>query len=73
MFYLVDKTEDFKPESLSDSSQGWHQTGKGGAKLHKKPGSWDIKRLLLIQENQIFSTFLCMGRCKSLGLWKSFL
>ena len=73
MFYLVDKTEDFRPESLSDSSEGWLQTVKGGAKLHKKPGSWNIKRLLLIQENQIFSTFLCMGRCKSLGLWKSFL
>ena len=66
MFYLVDKTEDFRPESLSDSSEGWLQTGKGGAKLHKKTGSWNIKRLLLIQENEVFSTFLCMGRCKSL-------
>ena len=38
----------------------------------------NIKRLLLIKENQIsqgkeFSAFLCMGRCKSLGSLKSFL
>ena len=40
-------------------------------------GSLNIKRLLLIKENQIsqvkgFSAFLCMGRCKSLGSLKSF-
>ena len=41
-------------------------------------GRLNIKRLLLIKENQIsevkeFSAFLCMGRCKSLGLLKAFL
>ena len=43
-----------------------------------KPGGRNIKRLLFIKENQIsqvkeFSTFLRMGRCRSLGLWKSLL
>ena len=38
----------------------------------------NIKRLLLIEENQIpqvkeFSAFLCMGKYKSLGSLKSFL
>ena len=38
----------------------------------------NIKRLLLIKENQIsqvkeFTIFLCMGRCNSLGSFKSFL
>ena len=46
--------------------------------LQQRAGSLNIKWLLLIKENQIFqvkefSTFLCMGRCKSLGLLKSFL
>ena len=45
--------------------------------LQQRAGSLNIKRLLLIKENQIsqikeFSTFLCMGRCKSLGSLKSF-
>jgi len=44
--------------------------------LQQKPGSQNIKRLLLIKENQTspikeFSTFLCRGRCKSLGSLKS--
>ena len=43
-----------------------------------RAGSQNIKRLLLIKENQKsqvkkFSTFLCIGRCKSLGSLKSFL
>ena len=42
----------------------------------KNPGDLNIERLLLIKENQTsqvneFSAFLCMGRCKSLGLLKS--
>ena len=46
--------------------------------LQQRAGSWNIKRLLLIKENQIsqvkeFSAFLCMRRCKSLGSLKSFL
>ena len=41
-------------------------------------GTGCIKRLSLIRENQIcqikeFSTFLCIGRCKSLGSLRSFL
>ena len=61
--------------SLSDSSEGLLQSGKGGARIHRgllqqKPGSQNIKRLLLIKENQTsqvneFSTFLCLGRYKS--------
>ena len=51
---------------------------RGVFATNKRPGSRNIKRLLLIKENQIspieeFSTFLCMGRCKSLGSLKSFL
>ena len=46
--------------------------------LQQGAGSRNIKRLLLIKENQIsgvkeFSAFLCTGRCKSLGSLKSFL
>ena len=46
--------------------------------LQQRAGSLNIKWLLLIKENQIFqdkefSTFLCMGRSKSLGSLKSFL
>ena len=37
--------------------------------LQQRPGSWNIKRLVFIKENQIsrlkeFSTFLCIGRHK---------
>ena len=46
--------------------------------LQQRPGSRNIKRLLLIKENQIsqvneFTAFLCLRRCKSLGSLKSFL
>ena len=46
--------------------------------LQQSPRSWNIKRLLLIKENQTsqvreFSAYLCMGRCMSLGSLKSFL
>ena len=46
--------------------------------LQQRAGSLNIKILLLIMEHQIsqvkeFYTFLCMGRCKSLGSLKSFL
>ena len=46
--------------------------------LQQGAGSLNIKRFLLIKENQIsqvkeFSPFLCMGICKSLGLLKAFL
>ena len=44
----------------------------------QKADSLNIKRLLLIKENQTsqikeFSSFLSMGRCKHLGSLKSFL
>ena len=46
--------------------------------LQQRSGSQNIKRLLLIKENQMsqvneFSVFLHMGRCKCLGSLKSFL
>ena len=46
--------------------------------LYPRAGSLNIKRLLLIKENQLsqvkqFSAFLCMGRCKNLGSLKSLL
>ena len=45
---------------------------------NKRPGIWNIKRFMLIKEKQIsqvkeFSTFPCIGRCKSLNSLKSFL
>ena len=45
---------------------------------NKEQGSWNIKRLPLIKENQTsqikeFRAFLSIGRCKSLGSLKSFL
>ena len=46
--------------------------------LQQTAGNLNVKRLLLIKENQIFqvkdfSAFLCMGRWKILGSMKSFL
>ena len=46
--------------------------------LRQRADSLNIKRLLIMKENQIsqvkeFDAFLCMGRCKSLGSLKSFL
>ena len=46
--------------------------------LQQRPGSRNMRRLLLTKENQKsqvneFSTFLRMGRCKSLGSLKSLL
>ena len=46
--------------------------------LQQRAGNLNVKRLLLIKENQIFqvkefSAFLCMGRWKILGSMKSFL
>ena len=42
------------------------------------PRESNVKRLVQLKENQIsqmneFVTFLCMGRCKSLGLMQSLL
>ena len=60
-------------DSFSDSSEGLFQRSKGGAQIYSfcdKLGSQNIKRLLkkkqTSQDNK-FSTFLCLGRYKSLG------
>ena len=70
-------------DSLSDISEGLFRRDEGEARIYrsfhnKKTGSWNIERLLLIKENQIyqvneFSAFLSMGRCKTLGSLKSFI
>ena len=60
----------------------WAWRGKEGARVYRsfvtKPSSWNIKRLLLIKENQTsqvneFSTVLCIRSYKSLGSLKSLL
>ena len=80
MFYSLDKTED-----LSLENNLWNTAPKRCGRswdtrefLQQRPGSQNIKRLLLIKENQLsqfkeFSAFLCMERCKSMGSLKSFL
>ena len=82
VFDLVDKTEDLSPgHSLSAlrecSEEARGEPGYIGV-FATRPGSRNIKRLLLIKENQIsqvkeFSAFLSLARCKSLGSLKSFL
>ena len=67
-------TEGLNPkDSFSDSSEALFQRSKGGAWIYSfcdKLGSQNIKRLLkkkqTPQDNK-FSTFLCLGRYKSLG------
>ena len=82
MFYLV---EIFRTSSLEDNiSSNPERTAlrRPGEEpdyievLQQRAGSLNIKRLLLINGNQIsqvkeFSAFLYMGRCKSLGSLKS--
>ena len=84
MFYLV---EMFRTSSLGDSNSSnpkrTAQSRRGEKPgntevLQQRTGSLNIKRLLLIKENQTsqvkeFSAFLYMGRCKSLGSLKLFL
>ena len=82
MFYLVDFLRTSSPGgSLSDSSEELLQKDKEEPGyigiLQQKPGSQNIKRLLLIKEKQtsqvkVFSPFLCTGRCKSLRSLQSF-
>ena len=71
-------SEDLSPEgSLSNGSEGLLEREEPGYMsqdvrvLQQQPGSQSMKRLLSIKENEPsqgneFSTFLCMGRCKSL-------
>ena len=83
MFYSAHKTENVSPgRSLSDSSEGLLQRGRGGTRIHRSFCNKDqvvgTSRLLLIKQDPIsqgkeVSAFLCKGRCKSLGSLKSFL
>lgn len=68
-------SEDLGPGgSLSDSSKRLVQRGKGEVRilgvLQQKPGSQNIRRLLL-KKSDISRWYV--GRCKSLGTWKWFL
>ena len=81
VFYLVVflRTSSLE-DSLSDSSEGLFRRGKGGDRIYREFCNkyQIIKRLLLIEENQIsqvneFSALLCMGRCNSPGSLKPFL
>ena len=77
MFYLVRifKTSDPEDSISSDTERTvgvWGLSVRLCQVLQQVAGSLNIKRLLLIKENQIsqvkeFSASLCMGRCKSLG------
>ena len=78
------QTEDSSPESsISDSSKSLLQRGMGGARMHRgflqqRPGGQNMKRLLLVRENQTswvgeFCVFLCMERWKGLGSLKPLL
>ena len=59
MFNSVDKSENISPgHSISDNSERLLWGGKEGARIYrsfqnKRPGSWNIKRSLLIKENQM--------------------
>ena len=83
MFNLVDFLRISSPEAASQivlrdcSERGEEEPGYIGV-LQQRPGSQNMKRLLLIIENEIFqvkefSAFLCMERCKGLCELKSFL
>ena len=74
MFYLVDilRTSSLG-HSTSDNAKKLFQRGRGKPEyigsFATKPGSWNIKMLLLIKENQAShvkecSAFLYMRRCK---------
>ena len=83
MFYLVGIFRTSSPgDSFSSNWENCSSGAQGGVRLYgslqQGEGSLNIKRLLLIMENQIsqvkeFSALLCMGRLKSLGLLKLFL
>ena len=83
LFHLVGI---FKTSSSRDSISSDPEGTVGGGEvrlsrsLQQVVGGLNIKRLQLIKENQIFqveelafSAFLCIERCKSLVLLKSFL
>ena len=83
MFYLVDILRTQAQDAASQTAQRdcceevREQPGYVRV-FQQRPGSGNIKILLLVKENQTsqvkeFSIFLCMGRCTSLGSLKSFL
>ena len=84
MFYPVGTFRTLSPgDSMSSDPERTVLRRQGEEKgyievLQQRTGSVNIKRLLWTKENQIsqvkeFSTFLCMGRCKSLSSLKSIL
>ena len=79
MFYLVEIFRDSSPgDSISSNSERILRSLGKKSYRNFATISLNVKRLLLIKENQIsqvkeFSTFLYMGRCRSLGSLKSFL
>ena len=82
MLYSRDILQTSSPgPSISDHSD-CSKEARQGARICRsfatKTGGWNIKRWLLIKENQMsqvkqFSTFLCMGGYRSPGSLKSFL
>ena len=80
MVYSRDKTEDLSLEySLWNTAlKRYGRSWDTWEFLQQRPGSQNIKRLLLNRENHLsqlneFSTFLRVRRCKSLGSLKSLL
>ena len=82
MFYLADFLRTSSPGAASQmaltdcSKEVREEPGYIGV-FQQSSGSQNIKRLLLIKENQTsqvkeFSTLFCRGRCKSLGSLKLF-
>jgi len=62
--------------ALRDSSQEVREELGYIGVLQQKPGSQNMKRLLLMKENQTcevkeFRAFLCVGQCQHLGSLKS--
>ena len=83
MVYLVSSFRTASPDTAFEVTlRELLQEGKGWSEVIQKSelraGSLNIKILLLIKENQKsqvkeYRTFLCLGRCRSLGSLKSFL
>ena len=84
MFYLMGMFRTPSPEDSISSDPKRIALRRQGEEpgyievLQQRAGSLNIKRVLLVKENQIsqikeLSAFLHMGRCKSLGSLKSFL
>ena len=75
MFYSVDKSEDLSPGHRKKSQE--RELGYSGDFFAAEDQVVEHQKIT-IKENQKsqdkeFSTFLCVGRCKSLGQLKSLL